>query len=118
MFLSSSRSKFSELTQVENLENYTVIIELPNLTVLYRIDLDKIIPVAAHPRGWDIFNVSAFRMSNCQINLQQCCGTADVEIELFCRNLTGDSSQSMGYYPNSQLRLYQIRASTIEVSIL
>lgn len=110
MALSSSRSKFSVLTQADNLENYTMIVELPKLTVLYRFDLDKVIPIVTHPREWDICNVLAFRMNNCQINLQRCFGRADVEIEVFCRNLTGDSSLSIGYYPNSQIRLYQIRA--------
>lgn len=110
MVLSTSRSKFSVLTQADNLENYTMIVELPKLTVLYRFDLGKFIPIVPHPREWDIFNVLAFRMDNCHISLQRCCGRADVEIEVFCRNLAGDSSQSMGCYPNSQIRLYQIRA--------
>ncbi len=95
-----------------------MIVVLPKLTVLYRTELDKVIPIASHPRDWDIFNVSAFKMSNCQINLQKCCGTADVAIELFCRNLAGSSSQSIGYYPNSQIKLYQIRASSNGASIL
>lgn len=111
MVLSSSRTNFPALPPTENLENYTVIVELSKLTVLYRIDLDKVITIATHPRVWDSFHVSSFKMSNCLLNLQQCCGKADVEIELFYRNLAGDSSLSMGYYPNSPIKLYQIRAS-------
>lgn len=111
MVLSSPKSKFSVLPQTENLENYTVIVELPKLTVLYRIDLDKVIAIATNSSALETRNVSVFKMSNCQINLQHRCGIADVELELFCRNLAGDSNTSIDYYPNSQIRLYQIRAS-------
>ncbi|WP_299484639.1 hypothetical protein [Acaryochloris sp. IP29b_bin.137] len=111
MVLSSSRPQSSQLRDYTELENYTVIVELPKLTVLYRMDLDKVIPISTHPNALEIFNVSVFKMRNCQFDLQKCSGTADVEIELFSRNLAGYSKQSNGYYPNAQIRLYQIRAS-------
>lgn len=111
MVLSSSRPKFTALPHNADFKDYTVIVELPELIILYRIDLDKVIPVSTNPNALDIFNVSVFKMSNCQINLEKRNGTADVEIELFSRNFAGYSKQSRGYYPGSKIRLYQIRAS-------
>lgn len=111
MVLSPFRTKLTELPNYADLEIYTLIVGLPQLTILYRIDLDKVIPISTHPSALDIFNVSVFKISNCQINLQKCSGIADIEIELFSCNLAGDSKQSREYYPNSTIRLYQIRAS-------
>ncbi len=92
-----------------DIDPFILIIELANLTILYRIDQDRVIPISTDTSALDIFNTSTFKLNNCQISLTQRRGTVDVEIEWFRCNLNGYSEHSKMSYANVEIKRYQIR---------